>query len=417
MKIVILTFGSRGDVQPMLALGLGLQAAGHQVRIATHQVFEEFVRSVGLEFAEITGDPQQALASERGQDWVNSGQNSFAFLYNFVRLTRPYFRQQLRDCQRACEGVDFIIFTPFAGGGLDIAEQMDLPVALAALQPFHPTGAFPAMGSFGTFGNAFLNRGSHLTTGYLLWLPFRDIHNRWRIQDLGLPARGLKGPMTSMEQRQVPALYGYSPEVIPRPEDWSPWVHVTGYWFLEGDPGWAPTPELEQFLASGTPPIFMGFGSMIRQDGNALIDIARQAAEELGERFLLQRGWQQLDAGEDHPNLMVIDSAPHSWLFPRMAAVVHHGGAGTTAAGLRAGVPSVLVPHFADQFFWGKWVVARHAGPPAIPRSQLTAASLVSALRTALSARTRAHAASLGARIRQEDGIARAVAILERSSP
>ena len=413
MKVVILTSGSRGDVQPMLALGLGLKSEGYEVRIAAHAVFQEFVESVGLEYAPMAGDPQAALMSERGQDWVESGQNSFAFLYNFVRLTRPYFREQLRDCQRACQGMDMIIFTPFAGGGLDIAEKMQLPVALAALQPFHPTGAFPAMGAFGTFGIPRLNRGSHKTTGYLLWLPFRDIHDRWRVEDLGLPARGLTPPMSEMQEKGITTLYGYSPSVIPRPDDWGPWIHVTGYWYLDQEPGWQPTVELERFISAGKPPIFVGFGSMIRQDGDNLLDIARQVASELGVRVLLQRGWQGVKADSVDDQVMVIDAAPHSWLFPRMAAVVHHGGAGTTAAGLRAGVPNVLVPHFADQFFWGDWMVKREVGPAAIPRGKLTASRLAQALRNALSARTRAHAAALGASIRQENGVANAVRVIK----
>lgn len=396
----------------MLALGLGLKDEGHQVRVAAHAVFKEFIESLGLEYAPMAGDPQAVLASERGQEWVASGQNSFAFLYNFVRLTRPYFREQLQDCQRACQGMDLIIFTPFAGGGLDIAEKMQLPLALAALQPYHPTGAYPAMGSFGTFGIPWLNRGSHRTTDYLLWLPFRDIHNRWRVEDLGLPARGLQGPMAELQLRQVPTMYGYSPSVIPKPADWAPWVHVTGYWYLDQEPGWRPPEALIRFIRAGKPPIFIGFGSMIRQDGHELLAIAKQVADELEMRVLLQRGWQEMaDAGSTE-RVMVIDSAPHSWLFPRMAAVVHHGGAGTTAAGLRAGVPNVLVPHFADQFFWGDWVVKREVGPPAIAREQLTAARLIKALRHAMSARTRAHASALGSSIRQEHGVANAVEVI-----
>ena len=410
----MLTAGSRGDVQPYAALGVGLKQAGHQVTLATHELFREFVSDLGLEFKPLAGDPQELLSSERGQEWVQSGQNSLAFLANFIKLTRPYFRQQLQDCQRAAEGADLLLFSPFTGGGMDVAEKMGIPVALTAVQPFHATRAFPAMGAFGTFGVPFLNYGSHRTTEYLMWLPFRDIYNRWRQEDLGLPPRGLKGPMTRMQQYEIPTLYGYSPSLIPRPEDWAPWIHVTGYWYLDQVDDWQPPARLRSFLEAGDPPVYLGFGSMIHHDGDSILKMARHVADALGCRMILQRGWQKLAAEEESERILVIDSTPHSWLFPKMAAVVHHGGAGTTAAGLRAGVPSLLVPHFADQFFWADWVARREAGPPAIPRKELSAGRLIRAIERALEdQRLRAHAAALGASIRSEHGVHRAADLVE----
>lgn len=415
MKISMLTSGSRGDVQPYVALGMGLQAAGHQVTLATHLLFQSFVEDAGLTFRPLAGDPQELLASQAGQAWVRSGRDSLGFLRRFVRLTRTYLPAMLRDCQRAVEGADLIVFSPFTAGGQDLAEARQLPVILAALQPFHPTSAFPAMGSFGTFGIPWLNRMSHKVTGVLMSAPFLDIFNRWRREDLGLPPRPLGDPLGQMDRSQTPTLYGYSPNLIPRPSDWGQWVHVTGYWFLEEQPDYQPPAELAAFLQAGEPPVYVGFGSMISGDDLRMTAAVEHVVEALGCRIVLQRGWQGLSARSLGDRIHLADAIPHHWLFPRMAAVVHHGGAGTTAAGLRAGVPSVLVPHFADQFFWGAWVERRGAGVEALDRGQLTGERLAVRVQRAMtSAAVRAQAAGLGRRIRQEQGIDRAVAVINQ---
>jgi UDP:flavonoid glycosyltransferase YjiC (YdhE family) len=413
MKITIMTSGSRGDVQPYLALGLGLRQAGHQVTLATHELFRSFVEEGGLGFRPIAGDPQELLASEAGQAWIRSGRNSLGFLRRFVRLTRGYLPQMLRDCQRAVEDAELIVFSPFTAGGQDLAEAMGLPVVLAALQPFHPTRAFPAMGSFGTFGVPWLNWSSHRVTGVLMSMPFLDIFNRWRTKELGLPPRPLGDPLAEMNRQRILTLYGYSPSLIPRPPDWGDWIHVTGYWFLNQSGSYQPESALADFLATGEPPVYVGFGSMISGDGERLTDAVEHAVDRLGIRVVLQRGWQGLAAGARGDRIHVIDSAPHDWLFPRMAAVVHHGGAGTTAAGLRAGVPSLLVPHFADQFFWGEWVRQRGAGVEPLDWADLTGPRLAYRIEQALtSANIRARAAALGRQIRRERGVERAVAVV-----
>jgi UDP:flavonoid glycosyltransferase YjiC (YdhE family) len=215
--------------------------------------------------------------------------------------------------------------------------------------------------------------------------------------------------------RKSPVLYGYSPAVIPRPPDWGEDVHVTGYWFLDAVDDWTPAPELVAFLEGDPPPIYVGFGSMSSRNPEETANIVFQALAQSGQRAVVLSGWGGLQPERIPDSVFMVESVPFSWLFPRMAAVVHHGGAGTTAAGLRAGVPSLVVPFFGDQPYWGQRVADLGAGPKPIPRKRLTADRLAEAISQAVTDEAICQrAAELGARIRAEDGIARAVAIIEQ---
>jgi UDP:flavonoid glycosyltransferase YjiC (YdhE family) len=209
-------------------------------------------------------------------------------------------------------------------------------------------------------------------------------------------------------------LYGYSPAVIPKPPDWGEDTHVTGYWFLDPVEAWTPPAALVEFLEAGPPPVFVGFGSMSSRKPEETTALIVDALDRAGQRAILLSGWGGLEGARVPDTVFVVDAVPYSWLFPRVAAVVHHGGAGTTSAGLRAGVPSLVIPFFGDQPFWGRRVAALGVGPEPVPRRRLTAERLARALREAVTDEgMRQRAAELGARIRTEDGVGRAVAVLE----
>jgi UDP:flavonoid glycosyltransferase YjiC (YdhE family) len=208
-------------------------------------------------------------------------------------------------------------------------------------------------------------------------------------------------------------LYGYSPHVIPPPPDWGADTHVTGYWFLDPPSGWTPPPALHEFLAAGPPPVYVGFGSMSSRNPQATAKLVLDALGAAGQRAVLLAGWSGLRPADLPDSVLMVDSVPFAWLFPRMAAVVHHGGAGTTAAGLRAGVPSIVVPFFGDQPYWGRRVAELGVGPAPIPRKRLTVEVLAGAIDRAVTDPVlRRRAAELGVRIRVEDGVARAVGVV-----
>lgn len=417
VRVLILTFGSRGDVQPYVALGTGLRKAGHEVVLAGHGRFKPFVESHGLIFRKLPGDPRRMLESPEGQAWVRSGRNGFQFMRYFVELARGTLPELLRVSRRVAQDADVIVFSQLSFAGYHIAEARGIPAVMASLQPFSPTRKFPPVGAVGPSGWGLWNLLGHYFTEYLLWLPFRKEVDRWRSAELGLPPLGWMPPAREARRRELPMIYGYSPSVLPPPDDWGESITVTGYWFLQDSDDCSPDRRLSEFLRSGEPPVYIGFGSMVRGEARELQRVAMRVADNLGCRVVLQRGWEQVEDLGGRPDLLTVGSLPHSWLFPRMSALVHHGGAGTTGAGLRAGIPSVLVPHFADQFFWGERIERLGAGPRPIPRGILSSDRLTAALSQARgSAPVRAAAAALGSRIRQERGVKRAVQAIERAA-
>jgi sterol 3beta-glucosyltransferase len=249
----------------------------------------------------------------------------------------------------------------------------------------------------------------------MMWQAFRPADGLARRDVLDLPRAPLLGPFNADCVRGVPILCGYSPAVIPPPPDWGDAVHVTGYWFSDPAEDWTPSPALLDFLQAGAPPVYVGFGSMSTRKPEETAELVLAALERAQQRAIILSGWSGLHTADAPDSVFMLDAAPFSWLFPRVAAVVHHGGAGTTAAGLRAGVPSVVIPFFGDQPYWGQRIADLGVGPVPIARKKLTVERLAQAIGAAAGdPAMRQRAAELGARIRAEDGIARAVAVVQQ---
>jgi UDP:flavonoid glycosyltransferase YjiC (YdhE family) len=421
MRITIVAVGSRGDVQAHIALGCGLQAAGYPVRLATHAEFEPLVRLYGLDFHCGEGDPRAVLGSGTGQDWLKSGGNPLRFFTHLRRIAEPIVHPLTMDSWHACQDADLVLYSQLAFIPVyAFREKLRAPAIAAYLQPSTPTQAFPTprfppAPHWLRSGRGSYNRWTYRISGQLFWQILRGPINDTRRDVLGLPPLPHHSPYTVVHRRHHPHLYGYSRYVVPRPRDWGSWNHVTGYWFLDRPRTWQPPAALLAFLESGPPPVYIGFGSMKREDPAQTTTLVVQALTQAGQRGVLLTGWGGLGRTELPETMFAVDDVPHDWLFPRMAAVVHHGGAGTTAAGLRAGLPSVLVPFFGDQPFWARRVAALGVGPTPIPSAQLSVSHLSGAITEAVSNNAmRARAAALGQRIRAEDGVGQAVAILQR---
>lgn len=414
MRIAIIAMGSRGDVQPYIALGKGFKAAGHHVRLATHENFESLVNSHGLAFYPMKGNVQAFLEDPKNRKLLESR--------NFLKINARAAEASQRaavDWAKggivACQGVDLLI----AGvGGLflsvALAEKLHLPLLQGYIFPFTPTTAFPAIlfpQSISKLGGA-INWLSHQLFKQIMWQGSRKGDALARQQVLGLSPAPFLGNYDAVQFRRYPVLYGLSPFVIAKPSDWHN-THLTGYWFLEEAPDWTPSPDILEFLQKGAPPVFVGFGSMVSRNPEETTDLVLQAIQLTGQRAILQSGWSGLRKSNLPDTVLMVDSIPHSWLFRQVAAVVHHGGAGTTAAGLRAGVPTIVISFFGDQPFWGQRVAELGVGTAPIPRNQLTAEKLAEAIHEAVSNRAmRQSAADLGAKIRAEDGVANAVKII-----
>ena len=303
--------------------------------------------------------------------------------------------------------------------GLNVADRLGVPAVAAHLQPATPTAVMPSA-SLPSLRRppARLNRATWTASEWLSWRAFRPGLQAQR-RRLGLSGLPRRRPSRWPLETRAPILYGFSPTVVPVPADWPPDVHVTGYWFRDLDPDWTPPPELTAFLAAGPPPVYLGFGSMPDHDPAALARILIAGARQAGLRMLVHSGWSKLrdagtiDALDTAADVLIIDDVPHSWLFPQTVAVVHHGGAGTTAAALRAGVPAVVVPLLADQFFWAHRTTALGASPPPIPREHLTQELLSDALQRALEPARRVDATAIAQTLTTESGIDEAITILE----
>ncbi len=415
MEITILATGSRGDVQPFVALGVGLQQVGYQVRFVSNAYFEALVGRYGLDFRPLPGDIQAGLQTELGQQYLQSG-NLLAGLKYMTRAVPNWYTHIQRHAWQACRDSECLLYSLIDVYGYDIAQKLGIPVIQGHPQSLTPTRAFPMPSLSWPNLNGSLNHLTYLIAEFFAWhLLYRQSINQFRQETLDLPVIGFRGTLTVQRQQHIPALHPFSPTVLPRPTDWPDWVHLTGYWFLPSPLGWQPPAELVDFINQGPPPVYVGFGSMANMAAEEMTRLVLQALKLSGQRGILARGWGSLSGVDVPADIFLLEDVPHDWLFPQLAAVVHHGGAGTTASGLRAGRPSVLVPHFQDQLFWGKRVEAMGVGPKPIPRKNLTAKKLAQRIIVATSDRImQDQTRQIGQQIRAEDGLGQAIKVIRR---
>ncbi|MFD0734598.1 glycosyltransferase [Planotetraspora mira] len=402
MRVLIIGLGTRGDVAPYTGLGARLRDAGHEVAIAAHQPYGHLVTASGLEFRAIPGDPIPLLPVAVGGAKVAPVAKA--------RMFADYGRKSADGIVQAAErGADVLLLNAPASAGYHVAEAMSLPSIGVHLQPIEPTGDFPPV--MGAFPRSLGRWGNRAAARLLFTVPSpahagsaKDLRAR-----LGLPATTSREVYRRRETTRWPVFHGYSASVLPRPADWREGLEVAGYWWPERTPGWRPPAKLLDFLESGPPPVFVGFGSMASANLDRHTEIALAALRRARLRGVLQTGPAGMAAEGD--DVLGVEDVPHDWLFPRMAAVVHHAGSGTTAAGIRAGVPAVGLPAVADQRLWASRLATLGVGPGAIPFRSLSAGRLAAALGAAVSDQTyRRRAAELAGRVDAEDG---ALAVVE----
>jgi sterol 3beta-glucosyltransferase len=286
-------------------------------------------------------------------------------------------------------------------------------MAQAAVIPLARTKMFPLIG-FPKLPLPGYNKATYYLGEQMAWQMFRTVINRWRKQTLNLPLLPITGYFGQLGTRQIPIVNGFSQHVVPRPADWNEHIHMTGYWFQE-DTQWQPPSDLSAFIEAGNPPVFIGFGSMPIKDPQRTTHIILEALKQTGQRGILHTGWGGLGNQSLPDNVFKIDYAPYDWLFPRMAMVIHHGGSGTTAIGLRSGIPSCVVPFVFDQHYWGERIAKLGVGPKPIRNKELTVERLQEAIRFGVgNSQIQQKAAELGQKIRTENGIENALSIFEK---
>jgi len=419
MRITILAIGSRGDVQPLLALAVGLQKTGrHRIRFAAPDNFESLVREYRLDFFPLGINTHNLIGARDRSTGLESGRNFLLWSLQALRAIKPMLALLMERTWLSCKDAETIVYSYIGIGAYHVAEKVGVPCYMAASVPglaptraySNPDGVFPPLPLGGGY-----NLITYFLSRQILQAITGSFINRWRREKLHLsPIPFGKYPYGQLHGRPTPVLGGYSPLVVPKPSDWGEHIHVTGYWFLDPKSDWQPPAPLVEFLESGQPPVYVGFGSMANRSPRQTTQLVSDALERSGQRGVLVTGWGGLEKANLSANVYVLEAVHHAWLFPRLSAVVHHGGSGTTGAGLRAGVPSVLVPHMGDQPFWAQRVAELGVGPQPIPRRQLTALRLAEAITSAVTdTGIQTRAKSIGEHIRAEDGIGKAIEILE----
>ncbi|SFK05634.1 UDP:flavonoid glycosyltransferase YjiC, YdhE family [Sphingomonas sp. NFR04] len=415
MRIAIFTIGTQGDVRPFAAFGRHLQAQGHDVTIATSDRHRALTDQVGLRLAPLESDYAALMARERA---LIDGGNQLKIAGSIASTMMAWVPQWARQGMEAARGADLVLGS--GSGtilGAAVAERLGVPFVQAQFMPLTPSRhmapiwPLPGMRLPGA-ANLALSHALRIAMWRLLARPSNALR-----ETLGLRAFPLLGPWYERGQRvrPQPILYAFSKHLQPQPADWLPGrAAVVGFWSLDQGRDWTPPPALRDFLDAGPPPLYVGFGSMLSGDQQRFTQLILDAVRRTGRRAIIATGWGALESVQAPPNVLFVKDAPHDWLFPRVALAVHHGGAGTTAAATRAGLPQVVVPFLADQFFWAWRLERAGVNPVLLDRRTMTAQDLADAISLASRERVRAAATRFGGLLQAEHGMENATQALER---
>ncbi|KAF9049628.1 glycosyltransferase family 1 protein [Hymenopellis radicata] len=410
LHFVCLTIGSRGDVQPYIALGLGLMKEHHRVTIVTHEEYKEWVEGFGIGHRTAGGDPGALMKLS-----VENKMFSPEFFKESLQNFRPWLDQLLLDSWEACQGADVLLESPSAMAGVHIAEALNIPYFRTFTMPWTKTAEFPHAFLSPPVEYSTFNSASYVLFSNVMWTATSGQINRWRRHTLKIG----NTDMGHLAQSKIPFIYNFSPAVVPKPLDWSDSICVSGYWFLDNpDLNWSPPETLVEWMdkarADNKPIVYIGFGSITVPHPNRVTSRIIKAVLKSDVRAIISKGWSARMSGNDDgpapeypPECYALEKIPHDWLFPRIDVALHHGGAGTTGASLRAGIPTLIKPWFGDQFFWASRVQKLGAG---LRVPSLHVHDLADALIKATTSRVMKEKASdVGEKIRSEDGVRTAI--------
>ncbi|MDV3220442.1 glycosyltransferase [Intrasporangium sp.] len=378
----VVAIGSTGDVLPHLGVARALTDEGHEVVVATHESYRSHVTALGPAFHSLPMEPEEELTEERAAR-MRRGPTEAAAVVGEV--FSPWARRLAFAVDEFTAGCDIVLLSTMAWPGIHSAMGRGIPSISLHLQPLEPTREFPPSVLAGRPLPRLANRALGAHVQRLMHRPHMAVVNEVR------GAHGL-APMTERDhvrwlaETDHPGLHGWSPRVAARPRDWRGGLRVVGYWWPPSST-WSPSGELEDFLASGPPPVYIGFGSSSPAAPETLATVVRDALRESGTRAVVLAGWGGLAGrGElEGDDVIVVRRVAHDWLLPRVSAAVHHAGCGTSAAAIRAGVPSVPVPVSLDQPFWADRLHRIGVGTAPIPARRLSGSALGAAIRRATS--------------------------------
>lgn len=374
MRITMLSIGSTGDVRPYILLGRELASRGHSVTLSAFSRFRRGAEEAGLTFCPLSGSAENMMAAIMEPD--TNGLTYLPRLWKSLKSTAP---RMLEDMSEGCRGADAMVCNFFGSVYYSVAEKYGIPCIQTQFFPMDPTGKAPISSVRSQRLGPAVNKATYKAGYYLIGSLEKHILSSWRKENGVTVRKPSTGPDYRIGGHTVPVIYAISPCVFPRPEEWGPKVYMSGFWFDESPCAWQPPKDLVEFMSAGEKPVYIGFGSMSSGDMNRLMTIVLRAVRAAGLRAVISTGWTGRKM-KSNRTVYFADYIPHDWLFPRVRAVVHHGGAGTVAAGLRHGRPTLVIPFAGDQPFWGYQVHRIGCGPKPIARSALTVRKLTKAL-------------------------------------
>ncbi|MCB0502698.1 MAG: glycosyltransferase family 1 protein [Bacteroidetes bacterium] len=377
-KITILTIGTSGDVHPFIALGIGLKKAGFEVKIATNADFKSLVEDHGLKFSEIVGNVGASMKTEQVKKSIDEGGKSREFFNSLIDEAAPLFEQALMEFKSACEDAEIVVSSALT---LHVANYLtdyfDVPLIFCSVNPAGPTAEFHHILADPPIGpkvmHSAYNKTTHKILTQIIWRYVKaELEPAWNKLMPEVKFSQLD-PLEKAFQKKLPLiLMAYSPAILPKPKDWSVLQHVTGYWWLPSLEKYAPEPSLVDFVNEGEPPVYAGFGSMANEKDNMLSKIVIPAIKSLGQRAVILDDGSDLSEFQNDKDLYFIKRTDLNWLFPKMKAVAHHGGVGTTGISIQAGTPTLIVSFIPDQRFWGWQLSQIGAMPKPIPKKSIT---------------------------------------------
>lgn len=412
--ITILSVGTRGDTQPYIALALELKKLGYQVRIAAGNSFGDFIKSYGIGFAPILSEMTSIDRDSEVIKKAMKADNPLKLLLSFHKM-KDYSALMMGDLYTACEGSELVIYHPGAAIGYFAAKKMGIPSVMATPFPLNKTKEYPSVILYGKIKpNPFMNGLSYIILQTALWMASKSAVKAFWKKKFGVVPEDYRCPFELQTTERLPTITSCSSFVFPRPRDWNENIHQSGYWFVGDDAEYTPSTELADFLDAGEPPIYVGFGSAFdSEESERTTQTVIDALKIAGKRGVLATGWSGMkNTGNLPDSIFMLESIPHSWLFKRVSAVIHHGGAGTTAAGFKAGLPSVITPFGNDQHAWGQRAYDLGVGSKPIPIGKLTADNLAGAITFALGDEIVSNAKQLGEKIGTENGAADAATVI-----
>ncbi len=410
MRFTMICIGTTGDVKPYVLLGSELRRRGHDVAICAFAEFEPLASANGLRFYPLSGDAREFI-----KNIMAPGTLGVTYIRQVLKVFRTIIEPFLNDLQTACEDAEAIVATYFGNVIQSIAEKRNVPFIKTHYFIMDPNAEAPISSAPGQRAGGGWSLLSYRLAYLLVSAVERHYLTDWREVE-GMPKRRWEStPSNRVRGHAVPVLYAMSEALMPRPNNWNEHIYMTGFWLEEEPTDFRPSPELEAFLAKEPRPVYIGFGSMTSGDMDETLKIVQEAVRISGVRAVLANGWGGRETISDR-NLMILEEyVPHDWLFARVSAVAHHGGAGTTAAGLRADRPTLVIPFGGDQPFWALRVYKMGLGPRPICREKLTARNLARALNQLTTQPAYALAAAkVGRRLRAENGVCAAADIMEK---